>query len=81
MNGRMKAFPISPSMTTSSNGIFEYPTLHVIHLNRKSCRGYKHSALFVDKCFAKTFVYHFKRKSDLVTAFEAMLTIVFADRH
>jgi hypothetical protein len=72
MKGRMRAFPIPPSMTTSAYGIFEYITLDIIHLNRKSCRGYKYSALFVDKCSTKTFAYHLKRKSDLVTAFEKL---------
>jgi hypothetical protein len=73
MKGRMKAFPIPPSMTTSAYGIFEYFTLDIIHLNRKSCREYKYSALFVDKCSTKTFAYHLKRKSDLVTAFKKLL--------
>jgi hypothetical protein len=69
----MKAFPIPPSITTSTYGIFEYITLDIIHLNRKSCIGYKYSTLFVDKCSTKTFVYHLKRKSDLVTAFKKLL--------
>jgi hypothetical protein len=68
MKSRMKAFPIPPSMTTSTYFIFEYITLDIIHLNRKSCRGYKYSALFVEK-----FAYHLKRKSDLVTAFNKLL--------
>jgi hypothetical protein len=69
----MRAFPIPPSMTTSAYGIFEYLTLDIIHLNWKSCRGYKYSALFVDKCSTKTFAYHLKRKFDLVTAFKKLL--------
>jgi hypothetical protein len=69
----MKAFPILPSMATSTYGIFEYLTLDIIHLNRKSNRGYKYSALFVDKCSTKTFAYHLKRKSDLVTALKKLL--------
>jgi hypothetical protein len=73
MKGRMKAFPRLPSMTTSTYGIFEYITLDIIHLNRKSCHGYKYSALFVDKCSTKTFAYHLKRKSDLVTTFKKLL--------
>jgi hypothetical protein len=72
MKSRMKAFPIPPSMT-STYGIFEYITLEIIHLFRKSCRGYKYSTLFVDKCSTKTFAYHPKRKSDLVTAFKKLL--------
>jgi hypothetical protein len=77
MKGRTKAFPIPLSMTTSTCGIFEYLTLDIIHLNRKSCRGYKFSALFVDKCSTKTFDYHLKRKSDLVTVFKKL----FRDYH
>jgi hypothetical protein len=60
-------------MTTSAYGIFEYLKLDIIHLNRKSCRGYKYSTLFVDKCSTKAFGYHLKRKSDLVAAFKKLL--------
>jgi hypothetical protein len=60
-------------MTTSTYGIFEYITLDIIHLNQKSCRGYKYSALFVDKCSTKKFAYYLKRKSYLVTAFKKLL--------
>jgi hypothetical protein len=65
IKGRMKHFPILPSMTTSAYGIFEYLTLDIIHLNRKSC--------LVDKCSTKTFAYHLKRKSDLITVFKKLL--------
>jgi hypothetical protein len=57
----------------SDTAVFEYITLDIIHLNRKSCRRYNYSALFVNKCSNKTFAYHLKRKSDLVTAFKKLL--------
>jgi hypothetical protein len=63
------------SMTTSKYVIFEHITLDIIHLNRKSCRGYKYSALFVDKCSTKIFAYYLKRKCDLVTAFKRFVII------
>jgi hypothetical protein len=36
MEGRMKVFPIPPSMTTSAYGIFEYLTLDIIRLTNIS---------------------------------------------
>jgi hypothetical protein len=49
MKGRMKAFPIPYSISNKTYGIFEYLTVDIIYNNKRSCRGYRYIALFVDK--------------------------------
>jgi hypothetical protein len=65
-------------MTTRTYGIFEYITLDIVHLKRKSCREYKYSALFVDKCSNKTFAYQPKTRP--FHSFQEALTSYYSQR-
>ena len=55
MKGKMKAFPIPPSITYKAYQIFEHIACDIIDFNRKSCRGYRYLFLFIEKATTKTF--------------------------
>ena len=62
MKGKMKAFPIPPSITYKTYGIFEHIACDIIDFNRKNCRGYRYLFLFIDKAPTKTFPKFSSRK-------------------
>jgi hypothetical protein len=73
MKGRMKAFPIPPSVDKKRWGIFEYITVDIIPVNFKSIRGHKYMSLFVDKTTPMTFPKLMKKTSDFLRVLEEII--------
>ena len=74
MKGKMKAFPIPPSMSDKEYGIFEFITVDIMYMTRRSVRGYLYVALFVCKTTTKTFPKLMRYKSELLPKFKELLS-------
>jgi hypothetical protein len=73
MKGRMKDFPIPSSISNKTYGIFEYLAVDITHINKRSCRGYRYIALFVDKATSMTFVQLIKHKDEFLNTLKVMI--------
>lgn len=76
MQGRMKAFPILPSISTNEYLPGEYISFDIISFKVKSIRNYKYSAIYVDKSSGKVIAHHLKRKSDLLKSLKDVCRLV-----
>ena len=74
MKGKMKAFPIPPPMSDKVYGIFEFITVDIMYMTRRSVRGYLYVALFVCKTTTKTFPKLMRYKSELLPKFKELLS-------
>ena len=73
MEGKMEAFPVPPSMTTRTYNVFEYISVDILIWTYTSVRGFKYTALYVDKCTKHLFHYHMKSKSELLETFKTLI--------
>jgi hypothetical protein len=73
MAGRMRAFPIPPSISRKIYGVFELLSVDIVILNRISVRGFKYTAIYVDKATSKSFPYHMSSKSELLNTLKAVI--------
>lgn len=74
MTGRMHAFPIPMSISNKEYGIFELLSVDIVVLNKTSLRGFKYTALYVDKCTSKVFPYHMALKSELLDTLKLIIS-------
>jgi hypothetical protein len=69
----MKASPIPYSISNKTYLFFEYLTVDIIHINKRSCRGYRYIALFVDKVTSMAFVQLMKHKDDFLNILKVIV--------
>jgi hypothetical protein len=75
MMTKMKAFPIYPTMSIISYGIFECLSFDIIEFGQQtvSIDGYRYVALYVDSCTHKLMVYGMKRKDELLNTLKLII--------
>ena len=61
--------------------IFEYISVDIIISNKQGVRGFKYTALYVDKCTAEVFPYNMKAKSELLHTFQKLISEYGPERH
>jgi len=75
MMTKMRAFPIYPTMSTITYGIFECLSFDIIEFGQQtqSIDGYRYIALYVDSCTNKLMVYGMKRKDELLDTLKLII--------
>jgi hypothetical protein len=73
MKGRMKAFPMPPSINNKVYDIFELLTVDIIPIMKPSIRGFKYVAFFVDKTTLMMFPKLMKRKNNFLNCLQAFI--------
>jgi hypothetical protein len=73
LEGRMRKFSIPATIIQKIYNKFELLSLDIIVWNKVSVRHFKYTAIYVDKCTNKVFLYHMKKKSDLLQTLKDLL--------
>ena len=73
MEGKMEAFPVPPSLTSRVYNPFEYLSVDILIWTYTSVRGFRYTALYVDKSTKYLFHYHMKTKNELLDTFKQLI--------